>query len=292
MIRPLWPAALWLAALPALAEPPRVVTDIPPVQSLAAMVMDGLGTPALLLDPGAEAHDYQLRPSQAAALQDAALLIWVGPEMTPWLERPAAARDDSARLSLLDAPGTRLRGIGEGGQDQGEGRDPHAWLDPGNAEAWLRAIAERLAAIDPGNAAAYRANAAAAEARIAALDADLAARLKPVAGRPLVMAHDAYGYFAGHYRLNVIGTVALGDAAAPGAARLSRLRATIAAAGNACLFPEPGQPPAALAALAEGTGLRIGAALDPEGALLAPGPDLYPALMTGMAAAIRDCAAP
>jgi len=57
------PLTLCLAT-PALADAPRVVTDIPPVHSLAAMVMDGVGTPELLLPPGASPHDFALRPSR------------------------------------------------------------------------------------------------------------------------------------------------------------------------------------------------------------------------------------
>ena len=72
---------------PAAAEVPRVITDIPPVQALVAQVMADLGAPVLLLDKGADAHSFQLRPSQAAALAEADLVVWIGPEMTPWLDR-------------------------------------------------------------------------------------------------------------------------------------------------------------------------------------------------------------
>ena len=82
------PAIATLAfALPALAEVPKVVTDIHPVHALVAQVMGDLGTPDLLLERGASEHDFQLRPSQAASLADADLVVWIGPELTPWLNR-------------------------------------------------------------------------------------------------------------------------------------------------------------------------------------------------------------
>ena len=76
-MRPLIIAALAFLATPALSDPPRVVTDIAVVQSLTAEVMGDLGAPVVLLDPGANPHDFQMRPDRARALQQADLLIWV-----------------------------------------------------------------------------------------------------------------------------------------------------------------------------------------------------------------------
>jgi len=73
MIR-LLPAAMILP-LPALADVPRVMTDIAPIHSLTAQVMGDLGTPDLLLPPGADPHDFALRPSDAAALGNADIVI-------------------------------------------------------------------------------------------------------------------------------------------------------------------------------------------------------------------------
>jgi zinc transport system substrate-binding protein len=169
--------------------------------------------------------------------------------------------------------------------------DPHAWLDPGNARAWLGLIAGELGRMDRENAATYAANAAKAGEGIAALDASIAAMLEPVKGAPLVTYHDAFGYFADHYGLDFAGSVALGDAATPGAARLAGLRGKLEAGGVVCLFPEAQHDPALALQLAEGTGVKIGRALDPVGSSLEPGPGAYAALLTGLAQAIADCAA-
>ena len=80
-------ACLALLGAPALAEAPRVVTDIPVTGSLVAQVMGDLGRPEILLPSGGNAHDYQLRPSQARSLQGADLVIWVGPGLAPWMAR-------------------------------------------------------------------------------------------------------------------------------------------------------------------------------------------------------------
>ena len=306
---------LVFASTPVLAQVPSVVTDIPPVHALVAEVMGDLGQPVLLLAKGADEHDFQLRPSQAASVAGADLVVWIGPELTPWLDSALEARPEgAAALALLTAEGTETRAYGETGHghaDEGEehaeeghdegheegheeshedehghdGADPHAWLDPGNG----RLIAAELARLDPENAAAYAANAAAATQRIDTLDAELAAILAPVADKPIVTFHDAYGYFAGHYGLTMAGSIALGDAASPGAQRLSDLRATMEAGAVLCIFPEAQHDPALVAQMAEGTQARIGAPLDPVGSTLEPGPGAYAALLTGMAQTFADC---
>ena len=309
---------------PALAEVPRVMTDIPPVHSLVAQVMGDLGTPELLLEQGASEHDFQLRPSQAASLADADLIVWIGPELTPWLTRALDGLEGDVRLGLLATEGTYLQDFAEdgahGGHDHAghdhdkaeaghedhaedthsedghgdehghshEGTDPHAWLDPANAKHWAGVIAARLSELDPANAATYAANAKAAAAAIDATDVQVAALLAPVKDRPAVVFHDAYGYFAGHYGVTLAGSIAAGDATAPGAARLAALQD---GAKPVCVFPEAQHDAGLAEQLAEATGARIGAALDPVGSTLPAGPDLYGALMLSLATALADCLA-
>ena len=283
-----------LTATPALAEAPTVLTDIPPVHALVAQVMGDLGDPVLLLEKGADEHDFQLRPSQAGAVAGADLVVWIGPELTPWLDNALEARPAGApALALLHVEQTEMRGYAgdhaEEAHDHGA-EDPHAWLDPGNARAWLGVIATELGRLDPENAATYAANAAQADAALGRLDAEVAAQLAPVQGKPLVTYHDAFGYFGTHYGLTLAGSIAMGDASAPGAARLEALRGMLETGAVVCLFPEVQHDPALAEQLVEGTGTRIGGALDPVGSSLDPGPGAYAALISGLARTIADCA--
>lgn len=165
-------------------------------------------------------------------------------------------------------------------------------MNPQNAAPWLTAIAGALAELDPGNAEAYRTNAAQWVERIAALEVEVAEILAPVGDAGLIMYHDAYGYLATAFGLNVLGTIALGDAADPGAARITAIRASLREAGAVCVFPEANHPDAYIALISEAEdGLRVGGALDPEGVMLEPGVDLYPTLMREMATAIAECVA-
>lgn len=283
---------LAIVPLAAQAEVPAVVADTPAVHSLVAQVMGDLGAPDLLVSGGADPHDYQLRPSQMRALANAGAVFWIGPEMTPWLQEVVASSGTGDKVALLDVPGTDLREFAteDHGDDHGHaGHDPHAWLDPGNARIWLGAIAETLAARDPANADTYRANAKAAMQAADGLDADLRAKLAGVTGG-LVVAHDAYGYFAAHFGLNVVASLAGGDAAQPGAAHLAEVTALLRDGSAVCIFPEAGHDPKPEASLAEVTGVKLGELLDPEGLGLEPGPALYAALMTALAEKIAACA--
>jgi zinc transport system substrate-binding protein len=117
---------LAFATTPALAEVPAVVTDIPPVHALVSEVMGDLGQPVLLLERGADEHDFQLRPSQSAAVADADLVVWIGPELTPWLDSAMDTRPEGASaLALLAGEGTVTRAYGESGDDHDHAEEDH-----------------------------------------------------------------------------------------------------------------------------------------------------------------------
>lgn len=105
-----FPFAFAFLATTAQAEVPKTVTDIPPVHSLVAAVMKGVGTPELLLQSGGSAHGHQMRPSEAAALDQADILFWIGSELSPWVD---TALDKMGlgltSVSLIDVEGTYLR---------------------------------------------------------------------------------------------------------------------------------------------------------------------------------------
>ncbi|MGK7652309.1 metal ABC transporter solute-binding protein, Zn/Mn family [Roseovarius sp. B08] len=128
-------AAVAVLAGPALAEAPQVAVDIAPVHSLVARVMDGVGEPVLIVAPGASPHEYSLRPSEAAAMQDADVVFWIGPDLTPWLEDALGTLSGEARVvTLMEADGTVELPVRENalfeahdhGDHGDEGHDDHA----------------------------------------------------------------------------------------------------------------------------------------------------------------------
>ncbi len=117
----------------AMAEVPNVAVDIAPVHSLVARVMEGVGAPDLIMQPGASPHEYNLRPSEAAALQEADIVFWIGEDLTPWMEGALETLADGATVtSLLEADGTvlldfRENALFEAHEDHDDhGHDEHA----------------------------------------------------------------------------------------------------------------------------------------------------------------------
>lgn len=296
MLAPLWAGA-------GRAEAPVVVTDIAPVQSLVARVMQGVGVPGVLVRPGASPHGYALRPSEAGALQEAGAVFWVGPALTPWLDGAIGTLAGQAEVTpLLTAPGITALPLrraahfaphGDHGHDHDDGHaaggvDPHAWLDPGNAALWLDLIAERLGHIDPSNAALYLENADAGQAELAALTAEIERTLAPVKETPFMVLHDSLHYFEDRFGLAAIGAIAPSDAADPGPARIDEVRRLVRDQGVVCVLAEPQLNAAPVRTVVEGTGARMGR-IDPMGTEIAPGAGFYSALLRAMAADLREC---
>ncbi len=111
MSRKLLPLSITAALMggTAMADAPKVAVDIAPVHSLVARVMEGVGTPDLIVQPGASPHEYSLRPSEAAALQEADLVFWIGEDLTPWMEGAIDTLSEGASVTaLLESDGTVL----------------------------------------------------------------------------------------------------------------------------------------------------------------------------------------
>ncbi|WP_171210225.1 MULTISPECIES: zinc ABC transporter substrate-binding protein [unclassified Ruegeria] len=171
--------------------------------------------------------------------------------------------------------------------DHGE-HDPHAWLSPANAETWLNVIAAQLSAADPDNAGTYFANAAAAREEMAALSAEVAQTLDPVRGGSFIVFHDAYQYFEDAFDFPAAGAISIGDASDPSPARIAEIQARIRDEGVDCVLAEPQFNTGIVATVLDGTEART-SVIDPQGAALTPGPDLYPQLIRAMAASLSEC---
>ncbi|WP_118135760.1 zinc ABC transporter substrate-binding protein [Oceanicella sp. SM1341] len=292
-------ALLGAATAGAAADAPRVVVDIAPVRSLVMQVTEGVEMPApgLLIRSGASPHDYAMRPSEAGMLAEADLVLVVGHALTPWLEKPLGSLASRAYvIELAEVPGLPLPPLPPGtdvtsASGAHAAVDAHLWLNPAVARIWLPVIADALAETDPPNSALYRENAEAAVARLAEQERDIEQRMRPLARRPYMVFHDAYGHFEHRFGLAHLDAVQHSDAGLPGAAHVSGLRDEITAGGVVCVFTEPQLSPAIARRLVEGTGAKLGV-IDPLGSTLAPGPGLYAALIEAMAESFETCLAP
>ncbi|AJD41568.1 Zn-uptake transporter substrate-binding protein ZnuA [Rhizobium gallicum bv. gallicum R602sp] len=311
--------AILLAGASKAADAPAVVTSIKPIHSLVSAIMQGVGTPELIVDGAASPHTYNLKPSDASALQSAKVIFWVGPGLEAFLEKPLESLGSGASIAELeDAPGLVKLKFREGGAfeahddgdeaeagheheeaghdhdahaegDHGHGEfDTHLWLDPMNAEAMAAEITTTLVAADPANALTYQANAKALDAKIDALDREITDIVTPVKEKPFIVFHDAYQYFEHRYAVRVAGSITVSPENMPGAERVSEIHKKVADLGATCVFAEPQFEPRLVNVVIEGTDAKAGV-LDPEAATLEAGPDLYFTLMRGIANSMKDC---
>ncbi|MBY2925952.1 zinc ABC transporter substrate-binding protein [Rhizobium leguminosarum] len=305
------------------ADAPVVVTSIKPIHSLVSAIMQGVGEPELIVDGAASPHTYNLKPSNARALQDAKVIFWVGPGLEAFLEKPLQALGRDASIAALDdAPGIVKLPFREGGAfephddapehesasgqhesasaapehehdhaeaDHDHGAfDTHLWLDPMNAKAMAAMITTTLVAADPANALTYQGNAKALDDKLDALDTEIKGMVAPVKDKPFIVFHDAYQYFEHRYGIRVAGSITVSPETIPGAERVSEIHRKVGELGATCVFAEPQFEPRLVNVIIEGTRAKSGV-LDPEAATLKAGPDLYFNLMRGIANSMKDC---
>lgn len=233
-----------------------------------------------LLQPNSDPHGYEPRPSDAAALADADVILRSGGEIDEWLdELIESAGGDATLVDLSDSVVTiegEAHGNGEHDEPhrEEEEHDPHWWQSPRNAVRTVEAIEAALADADPDGRAAYAGQADAYAARLRRLDREVAACIEriPPSKRLLVTTHDALGYYADRYGLRVVGALipSLSTAAQPSARDTEELVDQIRELGVEAIFPESSLDPRLEQAVARETGAEVGRplwvdALGPEG---------------------------
>lgn len=269
-----------------------IVTDIAPV---SALLRDVTGAPPRQILPDAVSpHDFALRPSDMRLLQEADLIVWLGPQASPGLAK-AMQRIDFAdkALDLSAVPGTfhlPVRRAGRFGRagDAG-GTDPHLWLDPDNARLWAAAIAARLALLDPARAGSYDVGLARLAAALDAVEDAAKARLGRDGAAPYLQFHDAFQYFERHFGLQPLGAATAGDEESLSLGIVADLRSLLAEQPGACLFLSDANEQRRAAALLDN--MRIGW-LDALGRTLPASGYSYPDLIAANAEGFTACLYP
>ncbi|MBC7283533.1 zinc ABC transporter substrate-binding protein [Hoeflea sp.] len=169
-----------------------------------------------------------------------------------------------------------------------DGFDAHVWLDPLNAKAFVSAIAEALSEADPANAAAYATNADAELGRLDVLISEVNASLAPVRDKNYIVFHDAYQYFEKRFDIEAAGSITVNPEIKPSAERLALIQAKVKDLDAVCAFSEPQFESRLVAVAIEGSNAQT-AVLDPLGAGLDDGPELYGALIRGLATSMKQC---
>ena len=169
--------------------------------------------------------------------------------------------------------------------------DMHVWLDPVNGVAMAQAVADTLATLDAGNADAYRANATAFAHRLDELAERIVVDTAPLRGSPFIVFHDAYRHFEERFGLTAVGSAVVSADRSPGARRLAELREKVGDLDVACVLAEPQFDDRVVNVIIEGSDARAGS-VDPIGAGIEDGPDLYFELLADMAGSFKRCLSP
>ncbi len=277
----------------------KVVASIKPIHSLASYLMDGIGKPDLIVDGYSSPHGFALKPSHAKMLQDADIIFYVGEGLENFLEKPLKSIAKKAeKIELMEIKGLnklkfRERNIFDGHDDHGhdedghkeddhddhkheedghkeddhddhghdedghEGHahgeyDPHIWLDPENAKVILNEMVEHFKDFKS------------------------------------IVFHDAYQYFEERFNVTVLGAFTVNTDVMPGAEQLSEIREIIEHDKVSCIFSEPQFNPDIIEAVAKDMNIKTGV-LDPLGATLDPGKDLYFDLIKNMSKSFKGC---
>jgi zinc transport system substrate-binding protein len=303
-------------AAAAAAETPKVVVTIKPIHALVSRLMEGIGTPKLVVEGTASPHTFTLKPSTARAINEADIFVRVSDSLEPFTRKIVTSLPPSVTvLTLAGADGVKLLDQRKGGtfekhvhgHEAGEeahsdhadehedhddhdedGKDGHLWLDPQNAKAIVADVAKAISVRYPEYADKVQHNAAVLDADLDALDHELASELKGSHGKPFIVFHDSTQYFENHFGLSAAGSITVSPDVPPSARRLTEVRQKISSLGAVCVFTEPSFQPNLVAAVTEGTHARAGT-LDAEGQMLTPGPNLYFDLMRGMSHNLASC---
>ncbi len=324
----------------------KVVASIKPIHSLISYVMDGVGTPGLLVDGSSSPHTFQLKPSHATMLQEADIVFWIGEDLESFLETPLESiAKDAKQVTLMESEDIEMLKFREknvfddhddhrdehddhdehsdehdeheeneehgdehdeheehgdehdehedehddhahhDGHNHGE-FDIHFWLDPEIAKTIVQIAAKEISEIDPANASKYEANAAKALNELDQLISDTRGKINKDA--TYVVFHDAFQYFEQRFEIEVIGALTVNPEILPGAKQLAEIREVIEHESVNCLFSEPQFNPTIAETIASDTGVKA-AVLDPLGAELEPGKDLYFDLISDMASSFESC---
>ena len=316
----------------------KVVASIKPIHSLASYLMEGVGTPNLIVDGYASPHGFAMKPSHAKMLQEADLIFWVGEGLENFLEKPLKSIAKKAeKIELLEIKGLqklkfREKNIFDEHDDHGhkedkhddhghdddghkeddhddhdhdkdghkeddhddhghEGHahgeyDPHIWLDPINAKVILNEMVEHLIENDEKNASIYKSNLDKALKDIDKLISDIKSELNKEIS--FIVFHDAYQYFEERFNVSVLGAFTVNTDIMPGAEQLSEIREIIEHDKVSCIFSEPQFNPDIINTVAKDMKIKTGV-LDPLGATLNPGKDLYFDLIRNISSSFKGC---
>lgn len=268
--------ALGLAvAAPALrAAPLEVVASFSILGDFVSRVGGERVAVTTLVGAGADAHNYQPRPSDARRLGNARLIVANGLGFDEWIQRLAQSAGYHGTVLIASAGIQPLADEGEHGHAHEGAVDPHAWQDVSNAIRYVANIAEALIRTDPPGAAVYRQNAARYTAELEVLDATIRRTLAtvPAERRKVVSSHDAFGYFSHAYDVRFLAAAGISTQSEPSASGIAQLIRQLRREKAPAVFVESISDPRLAERISHESGARRGGTLYSDALSNAAGP--------------------
>jgi zinc transport system substrate-binding protein len=241
-----------------------IVTTIKPLYMLTRALAGEHLTVAQLIPDGASPHHYALKPSNIRQLQQAKLILRIDESLEQFLNKALQQLPaDIPQLALSQVGGIQLREINAHAvhvdhlAEQAHHHDLHIWLDPDNAIAMSRAITDQLKKVDPQHHAAYASNLQQLITKIRAVDQRLKDTLSPIQNTPILVFHNAWGYFEAHYGITQVNTMTMQATQQLSLAKMQSIRATIQQKNIACLINEQYAPMAMVDTLSQQEQLKV-----------------------------------
>ena len=276
-IGPAWVVAQDPAATPAPVEfPPlqplpeaspradgllKIVATTPLLADLARQIGGARVDAKSVLPPNTDAHNFEPRPQDLVAAEEAALIVEHGLRLDEWAADLVAKAGGDVAV-VVATTGVQTISSDEEGFDEG---DPHVWFDPRNVKVMVDTIAAALIAVDPDGAATYEARRDAYKQQLDQLDEAIMNQIAtiPVERRKLVTNHDVFGYYVARYGLTFIGSVipSIDTRAEPSAKETAELIEKIKAEGVPAIFTEASINPELEEELAKEAGVKVVASL-------------------------------
>lgn len=263
---------------------PLVLSSLKPLTLIAQEITGTAADVDTLLPATASHHDYPLKASDYTRLQKADVVVWVGPELESFLQKPITNLPSTKIIHTYRLQGLHWPENHQTKSEHDHERDPHLWLDPRNAVLIAQTLTAKLSHMDATHAAHYEENLRLFAEKMRKLDEKLKASLKPLAGVGFVVYHEGFGHFISHYGLHQLDYVTYTPEQKPGARHLHQLRLTLAKEGR-CLFLEPYGDTQSARSLAQEFNLRTGI-LDSLGV---QGVTTYPQLLEQMSTSFLTC---
>jgi zinc transport system substrate-binding protein len=302
---------------PVLADQLRVVVDIPPVHGIVEGVLGSNASITTLISRSIDPHNYTMKPSHAAALSEADLIVLIGESLTPSLaEKLPALASNAQIIELAEVSNVHLIAYEDAHEDHEDdddhqddhadekeqnehehdehhddehdshdhsGINPHMWLDIDNADVWAHAIAKSASELSTALTSDINANLAAFEQALIGLKSEM----QTLTAKPYSVSHDAFGYLEESFGIDHPQAVTNGMGLRPSPSDMANLRAQIEATPPACMIIDPNDHTALAYALAEEYSIKT-VEFSQLGEIV-EGENAYLILMQGAVTAFKTC---